>query len=176
MKSLTTLTSVVLITFLLIGCSPQRENIPNLEERLESFIENGTPIMVGGKPFTGIGFTEHSSGQIESELRFKKGIPISPISNYYENGQLREKRTFKDWKRDGLWEEYYGDGQLWVKRTYKDGVLDGPYERYHFNGQLEVKGTYKDGKKDGLWEVYNEDGTLDTDYSVLYKNGIRVSD
>ena len=152
MKPLITLTSVVLTTFLLIGCSPQRENISNLDERFELFLENGTPIMVEGKPFSGILFQEHSNGRIKLELHLKNGIPNGPFESYHENGQL-----------------------LW-KGTYKDGVKDGSFETYYENGQLREKGTYKDGKKDGRWEIYWEDGTLYTYKSGFYKNGVKVFD
>jgi antitoxin component YwqK of YwqJK toxin-antitoxin module len=182
MKSLTTLTSVVLITFLLTGCSPQREKVSNLDERLESYEDNGTPIMVESKPFTGILFQEYSNGQIEYELSLKKGIPNGFLKNYYENGQLGEKLTFKDGKRNGLWEFYYENGQLEVKRTYKDGKKDGLEEFYYENGQLESKGTYKDGEMDGPWVFYFESGSyfgcgsLRKSYSGLYRNGEKISE
>ena len=42
---------------------------------------------------------------------------------YYDNGQLRFKTTYKDGKKEGVSEYYYEDGQLWLKKTYKDGKL-----------------------------------------------------
>ena len=56
---------------------------------------------------------------------------------------------------DGPYEEYYNNGQLWVKGTWKDGSSDGPYEEYHEDGQLNEKGTLKDGEECGEW---TEDG------------------
>ena len=41
---------------------------------------------------------------------------------------------------------YHDNGQLGEKRSYKDGKLHGPYESYYDNGQLGSKVTYRNGK------------------------------
>ena len=86
--------------------------------------------------------------------------PDGPYEEYYDNGQVWTKTTYKDGVQDGLREEYYEDGQLRVKETYKDGVEDGPYEFYYENGELMMKGTMKDGFGDGPAELYYENGEL----------------
>ena len=100
-------------------------------------------------------------------------IKNGTYEEYYDNGQLLAKCTYKDGVEDGPYEEYYENGQLWEKCTYKDGKLDGPYETYHQNGQLWEKGTYKDGWKDGLHEYYYSDGTSTERF---YKDGIEVTE
>jgi antitoxin component YwqK of YwqJK toxin-antitoxin module len=74
-----------------------------------------------------------------------------PWEWYHENGQLSQKRTFKDGKLDGPFERYYENGQLERKGTFEDEERDGPWEWYHENGQLREKRTYKDGKQCGEW-------------------------
>ena len=65
-----------------------------------------------------------------------KGVPFSGnLTGTYENGQLEEKRTYKEGRIDGV-SEYYKDGQLKSKKTYKDGKEDGS-EYYDENGELE---------------------------------------
>ena len=54
-----------------------------------------------------------------------------PYETYHENGQLREKGTIKDGKKDGPYEKYYKNGQLWEKCTFKNGEVEGPYEKYY---------------------------------------------
>lgn len=88
---------------------------------------------------------------------------------FYSNGELKVKGTYKDGKEDGLREEYYENGQLESKGTLKDGEWDGLLEAYNKNGELEVRGTYKDGKKDGVWEYYPENGELSS--KETYKDG-----
>jgi uncharacterized protein len=71
--------------------------------------------------------------------------------------------------KTGIWEDYWGNGKLFYKGSYKNNDLDGYWEVYHSNGQLMFKGSYKDGGKDGYCETYNDNGGL---YSKgNYKNG-----
>ena len=88
---------------------------------------------------------------------------------YYDNGQLEERKTFRDGELEGLGEIYYKNGQLSYKMTYKDGKLDGTSLGYYENGKLHMKATYKDGKREGLREIYFSDGTLAS--KCFYQNG-----
>ena len=73
--------------------------------------------------------------------------PSGPFEWHYENGQLKEKGSYKDGEYDGPREMYYENGQLKEKSTYKGTyrdakghhrpAADGPLERYHENGQLK---------------------------------------
>ena len=51
-------------------------------------------------------------------------------------------------------ERYFENGQLRQKKAFKDGAPDGPFVVYFMNGQLEVQGSFKDGKQDGLYGHY----------------------
>ena len=50
---------------------------------------------------------------------------------------------------DGPYEEYWENGQLFLKSTFKNGKLDGPFEKYDENGIVIQVGTYKNGVLDG---------------------------
>jgi antitoxin component YwqK of YwqJK toxin-antitoxin module len=88
---------------------------------------------------------------------------------YYDNGQLRYKGSFKDGEEDGIWEDYYKNGQLLSKQLFKNGLGDGIWESYHYNGQLDMRGSFKNGKEDGIWESYYSNGQLSSKGS--FKNG-----
>ena len=80
------------------------------------------------------------------EVNSQTGFTGTSIS-YYENGQLEEKRNYKNGKRHGNQEMYFENGQLESKEEYKDGlIIDGIYESYEKNGQLFNKSTYKNHK------------------------------
>ena len=66
---------------------------------------------------------------------------------YYENGQLKERKTYKDGKLDGLSEWYYDNGQLKWRYTYKDRKLNGLSESYKIDGTLESKCFWVNGEK-----------------------------
>jgi antitoxin component YwqK of YwqJK toxin-antitoxin module len=77
-------------------------------------------------------------------------------------------------KKQGIWEEYYDNGQLAYKGSYKNGKEEGIWKWYHNNGQLDYKGSYKNGFRDGIWEEYFSDG--DFWYEGEWDNGKYIRD
>jgi|TARA_B110000116_G_C16526246_1_gene442243 antitoxin component YwqK of YwqJK toxin-antitoxin module len=96
--------------------------------------------------------TFDKEGNPLKDLIFNNGKKTGVEFTFHDNGQLESKSNYKDGERDGLWEWFYENGQLQFKENYKDGRQDGPFESYYENGQLDERGNYKDGKEDGLWE------------------------
>ena len=113
--------------------------------------------------------TYYENGQLEEKRTYKDGVQDGPFERYHDNGQLSTKGTYKDGERDGLFEYYDENGQLRSKRTYKDGELDGPDEGYFEDGQLSGTGTFKNGEFDGPYEIYYDNGQLWT--KGIYKDG-----
>jgi uncharacterized protein len=88
---------------------------------------------------------------------------------YYSDGNLYFKGSYKNGLRDGYWEYYYDNGKLWYKGEYKNGKADGYWETYFDNGKIWVKSNYVNGSRDGYWVWYYEDGGV---YSTeLFKDG-----
>ena len=54
---------------------------------------------------------------------------------YYENGQIKEEKNYKDGKKDGKWIWYYKNGRIKFENNYKDGELNGKMTSYFENGQ-----------------------------------------
>ena len=99
----------------------------------------------------------------EDLLFYKKFSIFSPLDFLYPfTGEISglQSGSFKNGKREGIWETYYESGQLWYTSNYKDGGLNGLQVEYYQNGQLKMKGNLKFGRQDGLWEYFNEDGSL----------------
>ena len=74
-------------------------------------------------------------------------IANGQYETYFENGQLKERGTYKDGKEDGLSEWYYDNGQLKWRYTYKDRKLNGLSESYKIDGTLESKCFWVNGEK-----------------------------
>jgi hypothetical protein len=45
------------------------------------------------------------------------------VEEFYENGQLKERRNYRDEVREGLGEMFHENGQLTESGIYKNGVL-----------------------------------------------------
>ncbi|MDG1126995.1 MAG: hypothetical protein P8N18_05160 [Hellea sp.] len=92
-------------------------------------------------------------------------IANGQYETYFENGQLKERGTYKDGKEDGPFEAYFDNGQLKERYTYKgcsitfskrvcefqNGKLNGPLVRYKKDGTLFEKCFYENGQ-----EIYCE--------------------
>ena len=52
------------------------------------------------------------------------------IKEWYENGQLRIRRTCRDDKLF-LYKMWYENGELWMEGTYRNGKLEGLYRRQY---------------------------------------------
>ncbi len=93
---------------------------------------------------------EYFPTAVDEELKVLK-------ETYYEKGLSQ-----------GVWKEYYKDGKLQTKGTYKDGLPTGECIWYSPAGKEEMVGYYKDGKKHGRWRSIDKDG--DTTYLVYRKD------
>jgi hypothetical protein len=117
--------------------------------------------------------------ELNNKQPIKDGIQINQYDHegrkqgyweeYYDNGILESKGSYKNDIRDGIWEYYRGDGQLESKGSYKNDKKDRIWEYYYDNGKLSYKRSYKNGIRDGIWEYYYDNGKLR--YKGSYKNG-----
>jgi antitoxin component YwqK of YwqJK toxin-antitoxin module len=64
---------------------------------------------------------------------------------YYDNGDLRYVRNYKDGKAEGLWEYYVSGGRLWFRSNYKNDKADGLREEYYKNGNIKEQSFLKEG-------------------------------
>ncbi len=75
-------------------------------------------------------------------------------TEYYPNGNIRIKGTYKNNLRDSVWEYYFENGKLWSTGTFKNGKSNGIFTIYNKDGSIYMKSSYKNGKPDGKWSFY----------------------
>jgi len=92
---------------------------------------------------------------------------------WYNNGEKRYERTYKDGKQDGVetWWDKYENGQKNSEGTYKDGVEHGLWTTWFENGQKRFEITFKDGKEDGLITSWFENGQKR--FETTFKDGLQ---
>lgn len=74
---------------------------------------------------------------------------LKEVITYYDDDKTKiKKRCLVDenGNKQGPYEFYHDNGQLREKCTYKGFNLDGSYEEYYLNGQLKVRGAYINGE------------------------------
>lgn len=79
------------------------------------------------------------------------------------------KRTLALDVSDGDKIDYYPNGDIFRKYTFKDKMFEGEFKAYWRNGQLFIHCFYKKGKWDGDFKSWDRDGKLED--HKLYKNG-----
>ena len=107
------------------------------------------------------------------EWEYKDGKPTDGISKgWYSNGNLRNTKTYKDGKENGLRTDWYPDGQKSDEGNYKDGIIHGKWIEWHENGEKCVEGNFVDGKKEGIFTYWWEDGL--PKWEIHFKDGEKV--
>ena len=79
---------------------------------------------------------------------------------FFDNGNLKHQRFYKNGKADGKWTHYYNNGNIWIEGNYNKGIQVGLWTTYYKNGQEWTKGNYKNNERSGEWIFYNEDGKV----------------
>ena len=160
---------VLLCIFLLSACAPSEVPSDKILER------NGIKYEINSQiPFTGVSTDYYENGQLEYKKTFKNGVENGLSEDYSANGQLKQKVTYKDGELNGLSENYYENGPLRYKSILKDGVENGLTESYHENGQLRTESNWKDGERNGLYEGYYENGQEKEWSPLCYQNDKEV--
>ena len=136
--------------------------------------------------------TPHNGSTLVCDLPFRKvGLDTLEVmksetkNEYFENGQLKSEKNYKDNKLDGQATKWFENGQIMVLVNFKEGNLHGQSTEWYENGQIKFKGIYKDGNYDGRWTSWYENGqmlgfanfknNLDHGKSVQwYENGMKM--
>ena len=116
----------------------------------------------------------YPNGQLIEKISYKDGRKNGKFTGYYENGQTKHIRTYKDDKLDGKFADYTESGQILRKQGYMNGLLDGPSKEWYLNGEVKVKTAYKEGKLDGGFMSYDSLGRKVT--KGEYEMGLKAGD
>ena len=112
--------------------------------------------------YNGLNETYYNNGKGELKEKFtkKNGKKEGLYKTYYENGQLQSKYNFKNGKLDKSCKYWNDKGQLMSEKNYKEGEKDGPHKSWFENGQLHIEVNYVNGNQEGLPKYYSENGQL----------------
>ena len=91
---------------------------------------------------------------------FQSADSLIVDKSFYDNGNLKYQRFYKDGKANGRWTHYYENGNIWIEGAYKNGIQVGLWTTYYNNGQEWTKGDYKNNERSGKWIFFNNDGTV----------------
>ena len=88
------------------------------------------------------------------------------VQQYYKDGQLAAKISFKDGKNHGKIYMYHPNGQVAKLITFEEGTPNGAFADYYSTGQLQKQGTYTNGEILGTVTTYYESGKLKSETNI----------
>ena len=127
-----------------------------------TFTKEGNKIFLTDKPTNDleIAIIEASLGAgISASGKRKEGVRKS----FYENGNLREEKEFRNGQLNGTTKGYFENGSLWWETNYKNDRKDGAWKVYYENGNYAETGAHENGKPIGIWKRYHENGNLSSE-------------
>ena len=127
------------------------------------------------------------NGSIESQGNFEKDKRNGKAKTFFSSGKPAATQTYCSDIPCGVWEEYYENGQKKFVKEYKDTVLhlmelwddkgrklisggNGSLTANYDNGIIRAMGSYKGGLQDGTWRFFHPNGELD--YEATYEGGL----
>jgi uncharacterized protein len=117
---------------------------------------------------------KYSHGQLVNDSLSGDYNPVKWKEDYYDNGQLKFRGSYKENIPVGVHKEYSKDGLAVSAREFNDdgqltaeGMMDvndrkqGTWKFYFETGELKSKGDYKDNLKTGEWIYYYISGQIE---------------
>lgn len=81
--------------------------------------------LVGGEPFSGVIYSMHPNGQLESESLYVEGLPDGLQQEWYANGQLEKRAIAIRGKGSSSSQYWYPDGK---PKSYRRDIDQWPVE------------------------------------------------
>ena len=116
----------------------------------------------------------YPNGQLIEKISYKEGKKNGKFTGYYESGQTKYIRTYKDDKLEGKYADYTESGQILLKQSYVNDLLDGASKEWYLNGKVKVKTSYTAGKLNGGFMSYDSLGRKET--KGEYEMGLKTGD
>ncbi len=110
-------------------------------------------------------------GVVVREEMYLQGKLVDVATNYYEDGNVRQRSTFVDDIQHGPMYSYNTKGVLVEESEWVDGRPDGFIKGYTDTGILESVVEFKAGKQEGMSLAYFPDGTLMLE--AVFVDGLR---
>ncbi len=151
------------------------KGFPNKPSAIKSFSDNGNKaevkyysqkgkliskgILIDKKREGKWEYYHNTNAKLMMIENYDNDLLIGERLSYYDNGQVSEKVTFINGKKEGKELIYTLKGILYKVFNYKNGLLEGENKYYNGKGELIIEGNYKANKKNGIWKYY-ENGKL----------------
>jgi antitoxin component YwqK of YwqJK toxin-antitoxin module len=103
----------------------------------------------------------YCNGQMKNKITFVNGRADGYAIIYYENGKVQEEGQWKNNRWVGSLKQYYENGQVQHDFKYNEaGKREGEQVYKYDNGQVAIQGNFANGKETGTIKEFAENGQL----------------
>ena len=113
----------------------------------------------------------YADGKVEEKNYFEKQVQRSYATWNAQGVQTVQWQWDEKHREQGDFKEWYQNGQLKDHRIYKDGKLQGPAITWFENGQMSSSVDYVEGREQGVMRMWRQDGTPNGE--CRYEAGVR---
>jgi antitoxin component YwqK of YwqJK toxin-antitoxin module len=114
--------------------------------------------MAGRAPFTGKAYAYYPSGDTQTVVTYKDGIPDGEIVGWYAKNIKQVEGFVENGEKAGIWKFYYESGKIKKQTTYSHNIEDGEETLWYENGQKKQEGFYRAGREDSTWSEWDSTG------------------
>lgn len=133
-------------------------------------LDNGI-FYLSNSPFSGYIKKTSPDGVIESINGILNGMLHGRSLSFYEDGNVKDVRMYKENKSFGKSFGFWEDGKIKFEFYYHDDKREGSNKQWYKSGQPYAFLNFKDDNEDGLQQAWRENGKPYINYEV--KDGIR---
>lgn len=118
-------------------------------------------LITGSRDWTGSNEVKsyHDNGQLKERKCYRNGKLEGESEFWYNNGRIFTRGLYRDGKQEGCRKYWCTNGEFWRREFYRDGMLDGKYEVWD-SGRLVLRKFYQSGKTNGERKYWYENGRL----------------
>ncbi|MFT4856593.1 MAG: antitoxin component YwqK of YwqJK toxin-antitoxin module [Algoriphagus sp.] len=102
---------------------------------------------------------------------YQKGLLHGEQIQFWENGELKEKRFYKSGEKYGIYDSWWPNGQKQFTYFFKNGEYEGELKEWNRQGMLSRIMNYEKGHETGVQKWWYESGEIKANYVI--KNGRR---
>ena len=145
-------------------------DIPNMEVAMGDLVLHQTEGKWYWKntPFNGYSVKFHPNGQLMERISFYQGKKEGVARQWSRNGVLRVEQFYQQNKLVKKYRSWWENGNLASEVSYVNGLRNGIAKEWYPNGQLAKERQLKAGKEDGLQKAWLQSGVLYVNYEAKH--------
>jgi antitoxin component YwqK of YwqJK toxin-antitoxin module len=113
-----------------------------------------------GKNYSGIFKEYDSEKKLISATCIKDGLLDDSTTIYYPSGTIKEIRSYREGKKNGIWSTWNEAGKKTAEASFKNGRKDGFWYVWDDQGIKRYEMFYENGEKKGIWIIRDENGKV----------------